>query len=331
MKQIKYIILLVAALLVTATACAQRGEMMYADTTRTGAPFSKDPHVVKFGGRYLMYYSIPPYKNNPASGWNIGIAESHDLTHWNKVGEIVPTQNAEYEKKGLCAPCAIVRDGKVHLFYQTYGNMQNDAICHAYSTDGINFERDSTNPIFRPTGEWNCGRAIDAEVFEYGGRYFMYFATRDKDFKVQMQGVAVAPGDTDFGRSDWQLAIDEPILKPELEWEGDCIEAASVVQKDGKLYMFYAGNYNNAPQQIGVAVSDDGIHWRRMSDKPFVPVGKPGEWNSSESGHPHIFLDDDGRTYLFFQGNCRPGVEWYLTNVEVLWRDGVPQLATDGD
>ena len=30
-------------------------EMMFGDVSRTGSPFSKDPHVIYFRGRYLMY------------------------------------------------------------------------------------------------------------------------------------------------------------------------------------------------------------------------------------------------------------------------------------
>ena len=151
---------------------------------------------------------------------------------------------------------------KIHLFYQTYGNGKNDAICHAVSTDGIHFDRDPSNPVFHPTGDWNCGRAIDAEVCEFNGKYFLYFATRDKDFKIQMQGVATASLNTDFNREDWTQACDKSILYPECDWEGECIEGASIVKKDNKLYMFYAGAYNNAPQQIGVAESEDGIVWK---------------------------------------------------------------------
>lgn len=303
---------------------AQVSQMMFGDTTRTGLPFCKDPHVIHFKGRYLMYYSLPPYKSNPQSGWNIGIAESQDLINWNKIGEITPAPEADYEGKGLCAPGALVRGGVVHLFYQTYGNREKDAICHAISQDGINFQRNPTNPIFHPTGDWNCGRAIDAEVAEFKGKYYLYFATRDKDFKIQVQGVAVAPENTNFNREDWKLAIDAPILAPELDWEGECIEAASIARKGDKLFMFYAGAYNNAPQQIGVAVSKDGVHWERMFDQPFMPNGKPGEWNSSESGHPHLFTDEDGRTYLFFQGNNDSGRTWYISNVEVLWKQEKP-------
>ncbi|MDR1200719.1 MAG: family 43 glycosylhydrolase [Tannerellaceae bacterium] len=317
-------ILLLSCLLLSISGYTQESRMMFGDASRTGVPFSKDPHVVNFKGRYLMYYTIRPKKEDPDSGMGIGIASSKDLINWTKVGEITPAKGAPYEKNGLCAPGALVRDGKVHLFYQTYGNREKDAICHAISTDGIHFDRDPTNPIFHPTGDWNCGRAIDAEVCEFKGRYFLYFATRDKDFKIQMQGVATAPLSTDFNREDWIQAADSSILYPVYPWEGECIEAASITVQDGKMYMFYAGAYNNWPQQIGAAVSEDGITWKRLFKDPFLPNGKPGEWNESESGHPHIFTDLDGRTYLFYQGNNDKGKTWYLSQKEVYWKNGLP-------
>ena len=302
--------------------------MMFGDTSRTGTPFSKDPHVISFGGRYLMYYTVRPYKDlsNPVQGFGIGIAESRDLVNWAKIGEISPS--ADYESKGLCAPCARVIDGKVHLFYQTYGNGKNDAICHAWSDDGIKFTRNATNPIFHPEAAWTCGRAIDAEVIKFKDMYLLYYATRDPEYKIQMQGVAVAPATTDFKRQDWKnLSTEKPMLKPELPWEKDCIEGASVIEKNGKLYMFYAGAYNNAPQQVGVAVSSDGISWTRLSEEPFLKNGDPGSWNSSESGHPHIFADREGRTWLFFQGNNDKGKTWYISNTEVKWNNTGPYLA----
>ena len=136
----------------------QRPLMLYGDTSRVGIPYSKDPHVVNFKGRYLMYHSIPPMKGEPDSGWNIGIAESKDLMNWTKVGEITPAPEADYEKKGLCAPGALVKDGKVHLFYQTYGNGKKDAICHAIS-DSFQKESDESDfPPGRRLDLWACHR-----------------------------------------------------------------------------------------------------------------------------------------------------------------------------
>ena len=300
----------------------QDSPMLFADTTRTGWPFSKDPHVIPFHGKYLMYYSVPPKGN---SGWGIGIAESTDLTQWKPIGSLSPA--ADYEAKGLCAPGALVRNDTIHLFYQTYGNDKKDAICHAWSVDGVNFTRNATNPIFAPkAGDWNCGRAIDAEVIFAKGKYFLYYATRTPDYVKQIVGVATAPAGTNFNRETWTEACDRAILVPEWPWEETCIEAPSVVEMNGTLYMFYAGAYNNRPQQIGLATSTDGIHWRKVSNKPFLANGDPEAWNYCESGHPHIFKDKDGQTYLFYQGNEDFGRTWFLSQRKIIWRDGFPQL-----
>ncbi|MFC6099183.1 family 43 glycosylhydrolase [Olivibacter domesticus] len=298
---------------------AQEKPNMYFTDTSSGRPIAKDPKVVYFNGKYLMYYSIP---GKTDEGWKIGIAQSKNLQQWDKIGEL--NKVAAYEKNGLCAPGAIVRGDTLHLFYQTYGNGPKDAICHAYSTDGIHFTRDHTNPIFHPSGSWNNGRAIDAEVAFYKDRYYLYFATRDPSGEIQMQGVAEAPRESDFSRESWKQVSDQPILKPELPWEGKCIEAASIIEKNGTLYMFYAGSYNNAPQQIGLAKSLDGIHWERTAKTPFLPNGKVGEWNHSESGHPDIFKDKNGQYYLFYQGNNNNGESWYLANKRLFWKETLP-------
>ena len=111
MKQLVLIILLLWGnfQLILSQGSSARPLMLYGDTSRVGVPYSKDPHVVNFQGRYLMYHSIPPMKGEPDSGWNIGIAESKDLMNWTKVGEITPAPEADYEK----ATCPLyIRDDK---------------------------------------------------------------------------------------------------------------------------------------------------------------------------------------------------------------------------
>jgi predicted GH43/DUF377 family glycosyl hydrolase len=304
----------------------------YSDSTRLGTPWAKDPSVIRFGNRFLMYYTIPAYKENPVGvpdfpkGLAIGIAESKDLKTWKKVGEVIP--ETAVEKNGIAAPGAIVLNGKVHLFYQTYGNREKDAIIHAWSSDGVKFDRDPV-PVFAPdpaVAKWSVGRAIDAEAFVIGDKLMLYYATRDPEFKVQKIGVASAPLNSKFAKGDFtNLNTDKSILEPELPWEGECIEASSIIRKNGKLYMFYAGAYNNSPQQIGVAVSTDGVKWKRLSDKPFLANGPKGSWNSSESGHPGIFQHGN-RTFLFFQGNNDRGKTWTLAATEIGWTKDGPYL-----
>lgn len=307
-------------------------KMYFSDISRIGKPFAKDPSVIKFKGSYWMYYSIPA--STPASpgdgpggtGWGIGVARSSDLIHWKKVGEVQPVE--EIEKAGIAAPGARVIDGKVHLFYQTYGKGKLDSICHAVSSDAAHFKHDPSNPIYRPAdAKWSAGRAIDAEVYPHGKELWLFFATRDPEMQVQQIGLASAPLTSDFSRGKWHtVSLDGPTLKPEVPWEGKCVEAPSVMKHGGLYYLFYAGNYNNAPQQIGVATSKDGKIWTRIRDHPLLRNGAPGTWNSSESGHPGVFTDDNGKTYLFYQGNDDGGKTWFVSMLEIRWHGEEPYL-----
>ena len=298
-------------------------EMLWGDSSRLGRPFAKDPSVIKFRGRYLLYYSMGPQSDErPNDGWGVGIAESPNLRDWTKVGEFLAAE--PYEGRGVAAPFAMVVDGRVHLFYQSYGLGPTDSICHATSTDGLRFARDATNPIFRPTGDWTVGRAIDAEVVRHGGRWLLYVATRDPQMKIQMLAGAVSAGG--FERQAWKMLADRPLLKPELPWEQECIEAATVIHRGEAMFLFYGGAYNNKPQQIGLARSSDGVTWTRVSKEPFLRNGPPGTWNSSESGHPGVFVDEDGTAYLFYQGNDDAGRTWKLSFVRLGWRDGLPVI-----
>ena len=72
--------------------------MLYGDTTRLGErrPFAKDPTVIRHNGRYLMYYSVCAYAKDllpkdlgkRPNGWWGAVAESSDLVHWKRVGDI---------------------------------------------------------------------------------------------------------------------------------------------------------------------------------------------------------------------------------------------------
>lgn len=282
--------------------------------------FAKDPAVIQFNGKYLLYYSI----KYPDDRFGIGIASSQDLEDWTLCGEV--PLDMPCEAKGIAAPGAIVLENQVHLFYQTYGNGAKDAICHAFSDDGLHFTKNAENPVFAPSATWCCGRAIDADVCIFNGKLHLYFATRDHSMTVQKVGGAWAELNSGFGKAAWHELAEQSLLMPELPWEGQCIEAPATLVENDNLYMFYGGSYNCTPQQIGCAVSSDGIFFRRTATQPFLKYGEPGSWNSSESGHPYVFRDNDGRIHLFYQGSSDGGKTWYLSRVCISFQHEKPVL-----
>ncbi len=298
--------------------------MLFEQIGTNGRSFAKDPCVVKLGHLYFLYYStVVRDAQLEIRSFAIGVAVSADLDHWEKKALLTAEQPAE--GAGIAAPGAFVRDGVVHLFYQSYGQFPRDYICHATSVDGILFERDPSNPVFCPTGEWNNGRAIDADLCAFGDELFLYWATRDPAGEIQQLGVSSAPLDSDYSAACWRQRCDDTILKPELPWEQMCIEAPATFVWEGKIYLMYGGAYNCCPQQIGCAVSADGVHFKRVSDEPFLRPGCRGSWNASESGHPYIFTED-GRIHLFYQGSDDGGDTWRLSRCEISMEDGKPAV-----
>ena len=299
--------------------------MLFTENNGSRTAYAKDPAVIRWKDRYYLYFSSY-YKDDGRERLGIGIAVSDDMETWTSIGHIPYTQACE--RNGIGAPGAIVLGGRIHLFYQSYGNQAHDAICHAVSTDGVHFEKDATNPVFRPSDDWCVGRAIDADVVPFAGRLLLYFATRDHAMRVQKVGVAAAPLGSSFSRGTWRQLAAHPVLVPEFAWEGECIEAPAALEQDGKIYLFYGGAYNCSPQQIGVAVSEDGVCFRKLFDRPFIAAGTPGAWNSCESGHPYVYRDEDGRVWLFYQGSADMGKSWYLTRCRIGFRDGLPVVCS---
>lgn len=69
-----------------------------------------------------------------------------------------------------------------------------------------------------------------------------------------------------------------PILSPNIEnsWENLVVCNPAACYEDGKFYLYYraAGDDEEHYIHIGLAVSDDGFHFTRVSDKPLLSPGK---------------------------------------------------------
>ena len=314
--------------------------MKFGDSAQRGSPYAKDPTVIRHNGRYLMYYSVRNYdkahfpeggdRNRLASWWG-AVAESTNLVDWVRIGDI-EIEGGRFTSAAV-APCVKKIDGKIHMFHQAHYQSgknvkdwnctsKNALIWHATSEDGIHFTCDGTKPAFAPSNKWSIDRAIDAEVYKVGDRLMLMYATRDPSNKWQMLGMAWAPYGGGYGFGKWtEITLDAPFFRPDLPWEMHCIEAPTVVEHKGIWYLFYAGAYNHERQQIGVAWSADGVKFTRYRNEPVFPHGAKGAWNEWESGHPGLFVDDDGQVYLFFQGKATLKGDYSLSCAKVKFVD----------
>ena len=124
-------------------------KMSFADSTGDAIPFYHD-------GVYHIFSLTPPagttvYPERLRTTWSHAV--SKDLIHWEELPTaIYPGEGKEPDASGVWTGSVLYGEGKYHAFYTGY-NIQAEyqqTICHAYSEDGINWEKDTGNPLIKP-------------------------------------------------------------------------------------------------------------------------------------------------------------------------------------
>ena len=101
----------------------------------------------------------------------------------------------------------------------------------------------------------------------------------------------------------WQRAKDEPILSVHQKdcsaWEKDCIYQPWLVEHKGKYYNFYNAADGHI-EQMGLALSDDILEWKRYEHNPVIPNGPKDSYNEKFSSDGKVFWDKDHWVNFFF-------------------------------
>lgn len=101
----------------------------------------------------------------------------------------------------------------------------------------------------------------------------------------------------------WRKQENNPVLTGDREgWDSDYAGSPSVLRKDGEYLMWYRGDIlGSRIQQIGYAVSKDGIHWKKYIDNPVFKVNK-NDWDNVSVLAPFVIYDH-GRFKLYYRGS----------------------------
>jgi hypothetical protein len=163
-------------------------------------------------------------------------------------------------------------------------------------------------------------------AFDHGGVVLGGFLYEDYDIKAQrvlkkhkarywslygayprQGGYELRPGYEGVASSDdgltWRRAKDGPILSVHQSdcgrWEKDCIYQPWLLEHQGKYYNFYNAAAGEI-EQIGLALSEDLIHWKRFERNPVIPNGPEGSYNQTFCSDGKVFRDKDHWVMFFF-------------------------------
>ena len=98
-----------------------------------------------------------------------------------------------------------------------------------------------------------------------------------------------------------------PLNKKEVKWEERNVLNPSAVVKDGKVYMIYRAQDNEMTSRLGLAISEDGLHFKKQPSPVFYPDSDnmyKYEWKGGVED-PRIVESEDGTyilTYTAYDG-----------------------------
>ncbi len=98
-----------------------------------------------------------------------------------------------------------------------------------------------------------------------------------------------------------------PVSKKIVHWEERNVLNPSAIVKDGKVYLIYRAQDKDMTSRLGLAISEDGLHFKKQPAPVFYPDNdsmKPYEWKGGVED-PRIVQSPDGTyimTYTSYDG-----------------------------
>ena len=172
-----------------------------------------------------------------------------------------------------------------------------------------------------PAGSWDEYAVLAPSVIKTETGYEMYFAGRTRD--GAMIGRATSPDGISWTKYDNPATTDDPfgasdpVMRPGDPREGNVWDLRNVMQprvaltNDGYVMLYTAANTITDPvlinQKYGLAVSDDGLEWRRSSGE----VITPGTIDTAAFWYTEL-LFAEGSYFLFVEAARGNETEVYL-------------------
>jgi predicted GH43/DUF377 family glycosyl hydrolase len=173
------------------------------------------------------------------------------------------------------------------MLYRAQDKAGTSRLGYAESTDGIHFRR-RAKPVLWPETDYEKGGGVeDARLVRIGETYYLTY--------------------TGYNKRDAQLCLATSkdllhwtrhgVMLPAYEgsWNRGWTKSGAIVPEriQGEYWMYWLGTAADKTDQMGIANSDDLLHWKEAMDVPVLPR-RPGKFDSRvvEPGPPPILTKD---------------------------------------
>jgi len=244
--------------------------------------------VAEVHGKYHLYYMGAGRTNL----FRIGLATSDDGIQWQRSAAnpvLPPGTKGSWDDRQVSMPYVLNDSGKLSLYYT--GSGRGGGFGLATSEDGENWKRHGKAPVMR-----GIGGSMDPCVRKDADGYRMWYVGKHgKAFRIFR---ATSKDGIKWTRQNQPTL---PLGKP-----GDYDErhhAGPVeLRVGGRHYLFHLGGSAKG-WKLGLAISDDGVNWRKSAANPILDAGENNAWDSgSIMGHEVIWKD--GKFHVWYAAHA---------------------------
>ena len=259
------------------------------------------PSVVKDSaeGVYRMWFASTTVGD---SRWGISYAISQDGVTWFHYdgNSVLKTDDyPAFDSEWVIDP-HVIRVGDTYFLYYTgfNGTLYKSGL--ATSHDGIAWTRHDGNPILTPESDtWESVSSNCPRVMVRDGIFYMFYAGFDGT--TRQIGLA---NSTD-GKT-WVKFPGNPVLAPGETgaWDAGGVVPIAVFVRGGVFHLLY----DTQPQgEIGLALSANGVLWRKYPGNPVFLPGGSADWDGTLAGVGLVADNDSLRMWYSGYGPAGSG------------------------
>jgi len=209
------------------------------------------PMVLKMHSNYYMWFT----GQQSFRYSKIGHARSRDGITWKRYSSPVLVPELSWEAESIMCSYVIYNevDELFTMYYSAGHQIEPFAIGHAYSKDGVHWNRTSHNPIFVADKniKWEKER-VACPTVKYTGEYYYMFYIGFLDLHQAAIGIARSRNGVD----SWERHPRNPIIKSTVgSWDSDAVYKPDLIYDGSKWMLWYNGRQGGL-EQIGLATLD---------------------------------------------------------------------------
>jgi beta-1,2-mannosidase len=194
---------------------------------------------------------------------------------WKRASEqpVITPQGDGFESAGTFNPSVVKKDGKYVMLYRAQDHAGTSSLGYATSDDGLHFTR-RAEPVLKAEAPYEKGGGVeDPRLQKFGDTYYLtYTGYNNVDGEGSDKKDAQLCLATSKDLMTWKR---QGVIMPGYKgkWNVKWTKSGAMVPEkiNGKYWMYYLGDAEGKDSQMGVASSEDLLHWTDALDHPILP------------------------------------------------------------